>query len=227
MVVENSTKRPVYEPTPMEISDIEYAINILESANAEISSVRSALLVLKTIAEKGETELCEGLAVWYAEGSHHLKRSPEKYLYYMTKAAEAGSEFAMSDLAWSYLKGENGVVKDTFLAHLYYYRLHKMFPEDKDYACWYALGIFNGHPVDPESDRGVAVDTLLEASDELLSQTSSSLSKRILGYTMIKDLADEGYPMACAMLKELKKFIAQDVTAKVAMKILYAFVNAR
>lgn len=27
MVVENSTKSSVYEPTPMEISDIEYAIN--------------------------------------------------------------------------------------------------------------------------------------------------------------------------------------------------------
>lgn len=206
-------------------SDIECAIKILESANAQLDSIREAFRVLKNLAEKGDVELCEGLGVWYAEGSHHLKQNPDKYLYYMKKAADAGSSFAMSDLGFSYMSGKYGVKQNTYMAHVYFYRLHKMFPDDKEYACYYALGLLNGHPTNPDSDMDNVANILLETSNSLFSQNINKAGNYSLGYSMIKDIADTGDPLACALLRSIKKSILEQIAERAVMKVLYSIIN--
>lgn len=220
----SSTAKPVsnYYPTPMEKSDMERAYEILGNRDSEISSIREAVLMLKRLAEKGCINVCISLAYWYRDGSHFLKKVPEKYLYYMSKAADAGSVEAMSSLAWTYLTGRHGVEQDTFSAHVYYYQLHQMLPSDKEYALYYALGLFNGHPSNPCSNSEMIFSTLLEVSDFILDKDICTYGIRGYGYAMIQSLANEGYPQAQAVLREVHKAIAAGLAAKAVMSMIEA-----
>lgn len=220
----NSQKKPSYEPTAAEVSDIERAIGILENNNSSLDSVREAVRVLKMLAEKGVTDVCEALGTWYIEGSHFLRKSPEKFVHYMTLAANSGSEYAMSDLAWAYLKGADGVEQNHFLAHVLYHALHKLHPTDQEYTLFYALGLFNGYPSDPESDSGLLVDNILECSDAILSEDLCKSGLRGAGYAMIQSLANDGYPAAKAIVKELRVCIVEEVAARVGLNVFYSLL---
>lgn len=143
----------------------------------------------------------------------------------MKKAADAGSSFAMSDLGFSYMSGKYGVKQNTYMAHVYFYRLHKMFPDDKEYACYYALGLLNGHPTNPDSDMDNVANILLETSNSLFSQNINKAGNYSLGYSMIKDIADTGDPLACALLRSIKKSILEQIAARAVMKVLYSIIN--
>ena len=213
------TKR--YDLTPVEESDMEWAASIMENPQSSLDSVRDALVLLKKLSEKGSLEAAELLGYSYGEGRNHLSQNPDKCKLHMERAANLGSTFAMDYLAWNYLKGECGFKKDGFKAHCLYHKLHNMEPDNNEYTIYYALGVFNGYPVDVDDDSCNISGITLQAVDKVMDASFYKTGNRGLALAMIKDLADKGDVLAKAMMKSVLSHISAESTAKVILNALF------
>ena len=178
---------------------------------------------LELVAAKGYVDAMDALVEYYRDGRFGIRKNLTKMAVWLTRGAEAGSFYAMEELASNYAGGKNGFREDHEAAHLWYYRLYKNGGGSLN-KLMYAVGLFNGYPENPEKQQSNA-RLLLEEIDEILDLDILKSGQRIRGESMIKQMADDGYRPAQYVLSGIRRMRAEKVVADI-IKDIYNNVRA-